>query len=118
MQFLVSVIDDGQAAAAATTASATDAEAAAIDAFNDRLRAGGHWVFAAGVSDPDEAFVVDARGAAHGSAVTRTAGPFVRTPEHVAGFWILDAVDVDTVSALVEDASAACNRKLEVRSLL
>jgi hypothetical protein len=39
MQYLVSVIDDG-------TGLATPTEEADIDAFNDRLRADGHWVFA------------------------------------------------------------------------
>jgi hypothetical protein len=45
MQYLVNVLDD-------RTASGTEEEAVAIDAFNDRLRAGGHWVFAAGLADP------------------------------------------------------------------
>ena len=42
MNYLVSVIDDN-------TGLATPAEMAAIDAFNDRLRAEGHWVFAGGL---------------------------------------------------------------------
>jgi hypothetical protein len=37
MHYFVSVIDD-------QTASTTPAEMAAIDEFNDRLRAEGHWV--------------------------------------------------------------------------
>ena len=41
MKYLVSVIDD-------KTGSATPAEMAAIDAFNERLEAEGHWVFAGG----------------------------------------------------------------------
>ena len=42
MQYLVSVIDD-------STGSATPAEMAAIDVFNERLQAEGHWVFAGGL---------------------------------------------------------------------
>lgn len=42
MQYLVSVIDDGQALAANSSASATETEMAAIDVFNDRLKAEGH----------------------------------------------------------------------------
>ena len=46
MQYLVSVIDDG-------TGSGTPDEMAAIDAFNDRLQAEGHWVFAGGLASPE-----------------------------------------------------------------
>ena len=45
MQYLVSVIDD-------TAGLATPDEMAAIDAFNDRLQAEGHWVFAGGLGGP------------------------------------------------------------------
>jgi hypothetical protein len=48
MQYLASVIDD-------KTGSATPAEMAAIDAFNDRLEAEGHWVFAGGLNSPSTA---------------------------------------------------------------
>ena len=43
MQYLVSVIDD-------TAGLATPDEMAAIDVFNDRLQAEGHWVFAGGLA--------------------------------------------------------------------
>ena len=42
MQYLVSVIHD-------TAGLATPEEMAAIDMFNDRLTAEGHWVFAGGL---------------------------------------------------------------------
>jgi hypothetical protein len=45
MRYLITVIDD-------STNSATGDEMAAIDEFNDRLRAGGHWVFAGGLAAP------------------------------------------------------------------
>jgi hypothetical protein len=66
MQYLVSVIDDG-------TGAATPTEDAAIDVFNDRLRAEGYWVFAGGLGSPDPATVSRAaradaahRGPPHG----------------------------------------------------
>ena len=55
MQYLVSVIDDG-------TGSATPTEDAAIDVFNDRLKAEGYWVFAGGLWSPGSATVIDNRG--------------------------------------------------------
>ena len=112
MKFLVSVIDDGQAAAAGQSYSASEAEAAAIDTFNERLQADGHWVYAGGLANTDTAKVVDNRGA----SATFTDGPFVESKEFVAGLWIWDAPDLDTALALAVDGSKACNRKLEVRA--
>lgn len=54
MQYLVSVIDDA-------TGSGTAGEMAAINAFNDRLEAEGHWVVAGGLESPGTATVIDNR---------------------------------------------------------
>ena len=107
MKYLVSVIDE-------QTDSGTADEMAAIDVFNERLQADGHWVFAGGLSAPSTATVVDDRG---GAAIL-TDGPFVETKEYVAGFWIIEALDLDVVIKLATEGSRACNRKLEVRPFL
>jgi hypothetical protein len=107
MQYLVSVIDDG-------TGLATPTEEADISAFNDGLRAGGHWVFAGGLGSPDPAIVVDGRG---GEPVF-TDGPFVESKEYLAGFWIIEAPDLDEALKLAAEGSRACNRKVEVRPFL
>lgn len=107
MKYLVFVIDDG-------TGLATPGEMAAINAFNDRLRAGGHWVFAAGIGAADTATVIDNRGGA--GKVTR--GPFVEASEWVAGFWIIEAADVGEALQLAATGSKHCNRKVEVRPFL
>jgi hypothetical protein len=107
MQYLVSVIHDG-------TGSATPTEMAAIDAFNDRLEADGHWVFAAGLASPSAATVIDNRD---GEAVF-TDGPFVESKEYLAGFWIIEAPDLDVALELAAEGSKACNRRVEVRPLL
>ena len=107
MQYLVSVIDDG-------AGLATPSEEAAIGAFNDRLRAAGHWVFAGGLGAPDPATVIDNRG---GEAVF-TDGPFVESKEYLAGFWIIEATDLDVALRLASEGSRACNRKIEVRPFL
>jgi hypothetical protein len=104
MQFLFSVIDDG-------THPGTEAEMAAIDVFNERLVADGHWVFAGGLDAPATATVIDNR---HGEALF-TDGPFVETKEHLAGFWIIEATDLDVALKLATEGSKACHRKLEVR---
>ncbi len=107
MQYLVSVIDD-------LTASGTSDEMAAIDAFNDRLRADGHWVFAGGLASPSTATVIDNRG---GEALF-TDGPFLESKEHLAGFWVIEAADLDVALQLAAEGSKHCNRKVEVRPFL
>src|SRR5580700_4310297 len=107
MQYLVSVIDDG-------TGSATPDEDAAIDVFNDRLAAEGHWVFAGGLGAPISATVIDNRG---GEAMF-TDGPFLESKEYLAGFWIIEAPDLDVALKLAAEGSKACNRKIEVRPIL
>ncbi len=107
MQYLLSVIDDG-------AGPATPAEQADIDVFNDRLRDQGHWVFAGGLGSPDPATVVDNRG--DGAIVTD--GPFVESKEYLAGFWIIEAPDLDVALELAAEGSRRCNRKVEVRPFL
>lgn len=108
MQYLVNVIDD-------RSESGTAEEATAIDAFNDTLRAGGHWVFAAGLADPTMSTVIDARG---GGEPIITDGPFAETKEWAAGAWIIEADDLDVALRLMADGSRACNRRLEIRPIL
>jgi hypothetical protein len=107
MQYLVSVIDDGKGLA-------TPKEDAAIDVFNERLQAEGHWVFAAGLGSPSTATVIDNRG---GEAMF-TDGPFIESKEYLAGFWIMEAADLDVALELATEGSKACNRKIEVRPIL
>ena len=107
MKYLVSVIDDG-------TGLATPTAEADIDVFNERLQAEGHWVFAAGLGGPDTATVIDNRD---GEAVF-TDGPFVESKEYLAGFWVMEAPDLDVALKLAAEGSKACNRKVEVRPFL
>src|SRR6187551_2130498 len=107
MQYLVSVIDDG-------TGPSTPTEDAAIDVFNDKLKADGHWLFAGGLGSPDPATVVDSRG----DDTIVTDGPFVESKEYLAGFWIIEAADLDVALGLAAEGSKACHRKIEVRPFL
>jgi hypothetical protein len=86
----------------------------AINVFNDRLQAEGHWVFASGLAAPSTATVIDNRG---GEAIF-TDGPFVESKEYLAGFWIIQAPDLDEALKLATEGSKACNRKIEVRPFL
>ena len=107
MQYLVSVIHD-------SAGLATSEEMAAIDVFNERLQAEGHWVFAGGLGGPDTATVLDNRD---GQGMV-TDGPFVESKEFLIGFWVIEAPDLDVALKLAADGSKACNRKVEVRPFL
>jgi hypothetical protein len=107
MQYLVSVIDD-------TPDSGTPSEMAAITAFNERLRAEGHWVFAGGLAAPSTATVIDNRG----DEPLLTDGPFVETKEFLNGFWVIEAPDLDVALRLAAEGSKHCNRRVEVRPFL
>lgn len=107
MQYLISVIAD-------EVALATEDEQAAIDVFNSRLQAEGYWVFAGGLGGPGTATVIDNRG----EEAMFSDGPFVESKEYLAGFWIIDAPDLDVALALAAEGSKACNRKVEVQPFL
>ena len=107
MQYLVNVIDS-------RSESGTAEEAVAIDAFNEKLVAGGHWVFAAGLADPTASTVVDGRG----DEPIFTDGPFIEAKEWAAGLWIIEASDLDVALKLMAEGSKACNRRLEIRPML
>jgi hypothetical protein len=107
MQYLFSVIHD-------QAGLATPEEDAAIDVFNDRLQAEGHWVFAGGLAAPNTATVIDNRGV----EALVTDGPFIESKEYLGGFWVIEAPDLDVALELATEGSNACNRKIEVRPFL
>ena len=60
------------------------------------------------------ATVIDNRG---GEAMF-TDGPFLESKEYLAGFWVIEAADLDVALKLAAEGSKACNRKVEVRAFL
>jgi len=107
MQYLVSVI-------AEDTGRATPAEMATIDVFNERIQSEGYWVFAAGLGTPSTATVIDNRG----DGAVFTDGPYVESKEYIAGFWVIEAPDLDVALKLAAEGSKQCNRRVEVRPFL
>jgi hypothetical protein len=106
-QYLISVLTD-------TGEFATEAEMAAIDVFNDQLQADGRWVFAGGLAAPATATVIDGRD---GQPVF-TDGPYLESKEWIAGFWVIEAADLDVALRLAAQGSKGCNRRVELRPLL
>jgi len=108
-QYLLSVhYVEGEAAPEPET---VEAMVAAVNDFNTKLQDSGAWVFAGGLQTPDVATVVDATGA----ETLMTDGPFAEAKEHLGGFWVVEAADLDAALALAAEGSAACRGPVEVR---
>jgi len=109
-QYLLSVHNDG------TSPYETEEEMqqafADTGRFNEELRASGAWVFAGGLEFPDTAKVVRRRD----GALERTDGPYLESKEHIGGFWIIEADDLDDALDWAERGATACRGDVEVRA--
>jgi hypothetical protein len=82
-----------------------------INSIEADLKASGAWVFSGRLHDSDMATVV--RGSA-GRVVT-TDGPFVESKEHLGGFYIIEAEDLDAALAWASRVTSATGMPIEVR---
>ena len=80
-------------------------------AFNEMLERAGHLVFADGLEPATTATTVDGQGAER----VLTDGPYLETKEHLGGFWVIEASDLDVALSLAAQGSKACRGKVEVR---
>jgi len=85
---------------------------AQVEAFNERVRQDGAWVFGGGLHPTSSATVV--RGSKDADALI-TDGPYIEAKEQLGGFWIIKAPDLDAALAWAKDASIACQGPVEVR---
>jgi hypothetical protein len=82
-----------------------------VDAFNGELRGAGAWVFAGGLHPPNTATVVRVSD----GEMLITDGPFAEGKEHIGGFWVIKAPDLDAALEWAAKASRACAAPVEVR---
>jgi hypothetical protein len=75
------------------------------------MSASGAWVFSARLHGPETATVVRVSGR---DALT-TDGPFAESKEHLAGFYMIDAQDLDGALGWATRVSEAIGRPIEVR---
>jgi hypothetical protein len=85
-----------------------------IQALNEELRSAGAWVFSGRLTEPDTATVVRMSG----GEVLTTDGPFAEAKEHLGGFYIIEAEDLDAALAWASKATAAVGKPIEVRPLV
>ena len=87
---------------------------AGVNALGDKLEDAGAFVFKGGMhGGPESATVVRQSG----GDFLLTDGPYTETKEHLAGFWIINAADLDAALEWAKLASAAEQRAIEVRPL-
>src|ERR687889_342555 len=85
-----------------------------VDALMQEIKAAGAWVFAGGLADPSTATVVRAQG----DEVLVTDGPFAEGKEHLGGFNIVNAPDLDAALEWGRKLSRATTLPIEVRPLV
>ena len=95
----------------ALTPEAMDQIGADVNALNKEMMAAGSWVFAGGLFPSTTATVVRVQGA----DVLTIDGPFVEGKEHVGGFWVIKAPDLDAALDWGRKATRACQTPIEVR---
>jgi hypothetical protein len=82
-----------------------------LDALYDRMKEAGAFVFQGGMLPADSATVVRQSG----SDFLMTDGPYTETKEHLAGFWIINAADLDEALEWAKLTSVAQQRPIVVR---
>ena len=81
-----------------------------IAAIEADLKSTGAWVFSGRMHEPDTATVVRESG----GQVLTTDGPFVEAKEHLGGFYIIQATDLDAALAWAARVTAAIKSPIEV----
>ena len=84
---------------------------AQISALNEELKSAGAWVFAGALHPPETATVVRM---SDGEVLT-TDGPFAESKEHLGGFYIIDASDLDAALAWASKVTEVIKAPIEVR---
>src|SRR5919108_709782 len=75
------------------------------------MKSAGAWIFSGRLHEPDTATVVRV---SDGQVLT-TDGPFVESKEHLGGFYIIEAEDLDAAMGWASKVTAATSAPIEVR---
>jgi hypothetical protein len=79
--------------------------------LNEEIKAAGAWVFTGGLHPPSTTTVVRVTD----GDVLITDGPYAEGKEHVGGFWIITAPDLDAALEWGRKAASATSLPIEVR---
>jgi hypothetical protein len=109
-EFLVAIYHPDDFDPSAETAATIEE----IHALNREMIAAGARKLACGLTSPAEARTL--RKQPDGK-VLATDGPYIETKEHIGGFWILEAADMDEAVAWGHKAVSACRASVEIRQM-
>lgn len=84
-----------------------------LEAVNAEIRAAGAWVFSGGLHPPGTATVVRLKG----DDVLMTDGPYVEGKEHIGGFTVVEAPDLDAALEWGRKLARAITLPIEVRPM-
>ena len=93
----------------------TEAMIEEIHALNREMIAAGARKLACGLSPAGSAKSLRAQP---DDKVLITDGPYIESKEHIGGFWILEAADIDEALAWARKGAVACRASGEVREIL
>jgi hypothetical protein len=82
-----------------------------INVLEDEMKSAGAWVFGGALHGPDTATVVRVAK----DEVLTTDGPFAESKEHLGGFYIIEANDLDAALAWASKVTAIVTKPIEVR---
>jgi len=82
-----------------------------IGILEAEMKSTGAWVFSGRLHEPETATVVRV---ANGELLT-TDGPFAEAKEHLGGFYVINADDLDAALALAAKATRVIGAPIEVR---
>jgi hypothetical protein len=83
-----------------------------IDVLNDEMEAAGARILALGLQPVNKAKSLRALS---GGEILITDGPYLETKEHIGGFCIVEAADMDEALGWGRKAVIACRAPVEVR---
>jgi hypothetical protein len=83
-----------------------------IDALNNKMKSAGVRIFVGGLHSASKAKSLRAQS---DGKVLITDGPYLETKEHIGGFWVLEAADMDVALEWGRKAVIACRAPVEVR---
>lgn len=83
---------------------------ARLSAVEQEMAATGTWVFSARLAGPDAASVVRRTS----GEILVTDGPFVEAKEHMAGFYLIEAPDLDAARGWAAKVTSAIDTPIEV----
>lgn len=85
-----------------------------LSKVEEDMKSSGAWFFSGRLHDPDTATVVRESG---GEIVT-TDGPFVESKEHIAGYYVIEAPDLDAALGWASKVTACIHAPIEVRPFM